>query len=133
VLQWLNLNLACDVQAKENCGSARWSVFMRIDSNNLGNLGPSQAGRSSETPAIVAPDKNGSGVGKTGTGADRVELSGFTGRVSESLQSDAASRAQRVSQLTAAVRSGTYKVDSLAVSRALIDQAIAPSGSGGTT
>jgi anti-sigma28 factor (negative regulator of flagellin synthesis) len=104
---------------------------MRIDSNNLGNLGPSQAERSGETPAIVSPGKNGS-AGKTGASADRVELSGFTGRVSESLQADAASRGQRVSQLAAAVRSGTYKLDSRAVSGAVVDDAISACGSGGT-
>jgi anti-sigma28 factor (negative regulator of flagellin synthesis) len=40
------------------------------------------------------------------------------------MQSDAASRTQRVAQLAAAVQSGTYQVDPMAVSRAIVDQAI---------
>ena len=105
---------------------------MRIyDSNQLGNLGTAQTGRSNETPSIVSPGKKDSGVGKSGTGADRVELSGFSGKVSQTLQADATSRAQRVSQIASAVRSGNYKVDSMAVSKAIINQAITTSGTSG--
>jgi flagellar biosynthesis anti-sigma factor FlgM len=98
--------------------------------NGVGNLGATQTGRS-ESPSVVSPGKSGSGSGKTGSSSDRVELSSFTGRMSQTMQADAASRAQRVSQIAAAVRSGTYKVDSMAVSKAIIDQAVASGTSGG--
>ena len=71
---------------------------------------------------IGASAKNGK---SSAADTDRVELSSFTGRISQTLAADSASRAQRVAQLKNAVQSGTYKADAQAVSRALVDQAIA--------
>jgi len=45
------------------------------------------------------------------------------------MQSDSANRSQRVAELAAAVRSGTYQVDPQAVSRAMVDHIIATSQS----
>jgi len=100
-----------------------------IDSNHLENTTSAQTGRSGDTSSVTSAGKNGSSAaGKTGGSADRVELSGFSGRVSQTLQTDASSRAQRVAQLSALVRSGKYQVDSKAVSKAIVDQAISGRG-----
>jgi len=64
------------------------------------------------------------------SGGDQTEFSGFLSRLSQNLQSDTTSRAQRVSQLAAAVQSGSYKVDSAALSRTLVDQAISAGSAG---
>jgi anti-sigma28 factor (negative regulator of flagellin synthesis) len=53
-----------------------------------------------------------------------VEISGLSGRIAETLEDQAGSRAQRIGTLTVALQAGTYKVDSQALSRALIDQAL---------
>jgi anti-sigma28 factor (negative regulator of flagellin synthesis) len=45
--------------------------------------------------------------------------------VSKTLAAGSSNRSQRVSELTQAVRSGTYQVDGAAVSRAMVDQALA--------
>jgi anti-sigma28 factor (negative regulator of flagellin synthesis) len=56
---------------------------------------------------------------------DTVQLSGFSGELSQTLQADASSRARRVSQIAAAVECGTYQVDAKAVGRAIINDALA--------
>jgi flagellar biosynthesis anti-sigma factor FlgM len=99
-----------------------------IDSNNLDNVTSAQTGRSGETSQIASSGKSGaSAAGKNGAG-DRVELSGFAGRVSQVMAQDASNRAERVAQLTAAVRSGSFQVDSAAVGRAMVKHAIASWG-----
>jgi flagellar biosynthesis anti-sigma factor FlgM len=65
--------------------------------------------------------KSGNQVSSEG---DQAEFSGFLSQLSRNLQTDSAGRAQRVSQLAAAVQSGSYKVDSAALSKTLVDQAI---------
>jgi anti-sigma28 factor (negative regulator of flagellin synthesis) len=69
-------------------------------------------------------------VSQVSSGGDQAEFSGFLSRLSQNLQSDTAGRAQRVSQLAAAVQSGSYKVDSASLSRTLVDQAIAAGSAG---
>src|ERR1039458_4789553 len=51
---------------------------------------------------------------------DSVQLSGFTDRLSQIMQEAATSRAQRITEMTAAVRSGSYQVDAKAVSQDLV-------------
>ena len=46
------------------------------------------------------------------------------------MQAASASRVERVAQLTASVQSGSYKVDSQALSHSMVSQAIS-SGTGG--
>jgi len=97
-----------------------------VDPNSLGNTLPVQTGRTGETQSVHPSGKGGS-VSKAGSGAsDSVQLSSLSGRISQSLETDSASRAHRVSQIAAAVQAGTYKVDASAVSRAIVDQSIVP-------
>ncbi|MEO8592004.1 MAG: flagellar biosynthesis anti-sigma factor FlgM [Candidatus Solibacter sp.] len=59
-----------------------------------------------------------------------MELSGFTDRLSRAMQDVSASRVQRLNELSAAVRSGSYQVDAKAVSHAMVSQAISSGSSG---
>jgi negative regulator of flagellin synthesis FlgM len=100
---------------------------MRIsDPNGLGQLASTQSGKAGETEAAKA--KTGSGSARPGAAGDRVELSSFSGRISESLLAASASRAQRVAELKAAVESGSYQPDPMAVGRSIIDHSLAVAG-----
>jgi flagellar biosynthesis anti-sigma factor FlgM len=95
---------------------------MRIDNNNPGSTGVGHTTGPAETQ-LTSPASKGSATNSPSS-ADGLQLSPFAGTLSEVMQSDAASRTQRVAQLAAAVQSGTYQVDPMAVSRAIVDQAI---------
>src|SRR5664279_6073098 len=95
-----------------------------VDSTNLGNTNPAQTGRTGDLRSIESGGKAGSAQRKGDSTSDSVELSSFTDRLSRTMQATAASRAQRVSELSQAVRSGTYQVDASAVSHALVSQAL---------
>jgi anti-sigma28 factor (negative regulator of flagellin synthesis) len=95
-----------------------------IDSNNFGNTAPAQTGYTGGTQSVNPSPKGGSRATGSVSGGDSVELSRFTGRIATGLQAALASREQRVRELASAVRSGNYQIDSQAVSRALVEQAI---------
>ncbi len=97
---------------------------MKINDNHLhgtaasaqtGGIQPGQSGRSD------AKSRNG------GQG-DRVDISSFAGQISQSLSAADSSRTAHVEAVAAAVRSGTYRVDSQALSRSIVDEALSPSG-----
>lgn len=96
-----------------------------VDTTNLGNTTPAQTGRAAELRSIDSGGKAGSVSKKGSATADSVQLSGFADRIAQTMQDAAVSRAQRVSELTAAVRSGSYQVDAKAVSHDIVSQAIA--------
>lgn len=101
-----------------------------VDSTNLGNAAPAQTGRTGGLQSIDSAGKNGSALRKSSSSADSVELSSFADRLSQTMQASSASRAQRISALTSAVRSGTYQVDPQAVSHSMVSQAISSSSGG---
>jgi flagellar biosynthesis anti-sigma factor FlgM len=101
-----------------------------VDSTNIGSAAAPQTGRAGGLQSIDSAGKNGSALRKGASGADSVELSSFADRLSQSMQAASASRVERVAQLTAAVQSGSYKVDSQALSHSMVSQAIS-SGTGG--
>jgi flagellar biosynthesis anti-sigma factor FlgM len=94
-----------------------------VDTNQPGNTIPLQSGRTGATRPVPAGESNGSS-GKVSQNSDSIELSGLSGRVSQTLQADSASRAEKVNQIAAAVQSGTYQVDAKAVSKAIVDHAL---------
>ena len=102
-----------------------------VDSNNLGNTNSAKTGRTEDPRSIDTAGKSGSAARKGSSGTDSVELSSLTDRISQTMQAAAASRSQRISELTAAVRSGSYQVDGKAISHALVNEAIS-SGLSGT-
>jgi anti-sigma28 factor (negative regulator of flagellin synthesis) len=89
----------------------------RINSNNpLSPTGPvSPATRTAETPAPAS----------TLPAQDGLQLSKSADTISRLAESDAANRAAKVSKLAAAGKSGSYKVESAAVSKAIVAQALA--------
>lgn len=101
-----------------------------VDSTNPGNTTPAKTGRTGELHSTDAAGKTGSPTRKDSVGSDSVELSGFTDRLSRTMQGAAVSRAQRVTELTAAVRSGSYLADAKAVSHSLVSEAISSGGNG---
>lgn len=106
-------------------------IKMRIvDSTNIGSTASPQAGRANGLQSIDLAEKNGSTLRKGPSATDSVELSSFTDRLSQTMQAASASRVERIAQLAAAVRSGSYKVDVQALSHSMVSQAIV-SGSGG--
>src|SRR5205809_7534387 len=92
-----------------------------VDNNNIGNTALGQTARTAETQP---GGSTGKGSAKVSSATDGIQISQFTGTLSKVLESDSTSRAQRVERLAAAVRSGTYQVDPMAVSRAIVDHAI---------
>ena len=99
---------------------------MRIQDNS--NVGPAALGQTAPAQGANSTAK-GSTVQPSSQTADGLELSNLAGSLSKIMQSDSASRAERVAQLTAAVRAGTYQVDPQAVSRAMVDHIISASQS----
>ena len=109
----------------------RQAIHMRIvDSTNLGNTVPAQTGRTGALQSIDQAGRNATTLRKSSSITDSVQLSGFADRLSQSMQAAAASRAQRIGELTAAVRSGTYHVDAKALSHSMVSQAISSGGGG---
>jgi len=95
---------------------------------------------SAVTPSNGAPslsranaNANGKAASASGSGSDSVQISGFAGQLSKTLQAGSSNRSQRVSEIAQAVRSGTYQVDGAAVSRAMVDQALSTSRSAGVS
>lgn len=101
-----------------------------VDSTNLGNTTSAQTGRTGALHSIDQAGKNGSAGRKAALTTDSVELSGFADRLSRTMQASAASRTQRIAELTAAVRSGNYRVDAQALSHSMVSQAISSGRSG---
>src|ERR1700686_1086995 len=94
-----------------------------VDSTNLGNTSSGQTGRAGEVRSTDPAGKAGS-ARRGSPRTDSVELSGSAGRLSRPTQESATSRAQHIGELTAAVRSGTYQVNTKAVSHAMVSRAI---------
>jgi anti-sigma28 factor (negative regulator of flagellin synthesis) len=97
---------------------------MRInDNSNLANNALGQTGRAAETESTGSSARSVAKAAPSET--DDLQLSRFAGALSQVIQTDSASRSQRVAQLAATVQSGSYQVDSLATSRAIVDYSIA--------
>jgi hypothetical protein len=97
---------------------------MRIDDRNLNGAAGLQTGRTPDTHAAErAGSTSGSQVSES-QGGDRVEISGTAGLVAQALGTGAAERAQRIQQLATDFRSGNYRPNSHATSRAMIQDAL---------
>ena len=92
---------------------------MKINQSPLDSPGASQLGRTT-----------GVGAGGAGTSAltrsdrDRVQLSDLSSLLLASGDAGASDRAARVQQLSSDVRAGRYQVDSVQLSRQMVDEAI---------
>jgi flagellar biosynthesis anti-sigma factor FlgM len=83
-----------------------------------------QTGKTDSTQSATAGRRGGQSLGSSGIGADGVELSGLAGRISKGLEAAEGSRAEYVNRIAESLRTGSYQVDSLAISRGLIDEAV---------
>ncbi len=101
-----------------------------VDSSNLGNAAPAQTGRAGALQSIDQAGKHGAASRKGASTDDSVQLSSFADRLSQSLQATATSRAQRISERTAAVRSGSYSIDAHTISHSMVSEAVSGGGSG---
>ncbi|MBZ5591154.1 MAG: hypothetical protein LAP39_02890 [Acidobacteriia bacterium] len=105
---------------------------MRVEDPNL------TAASIATTPAAAPAPGSAAGSTSERPGAnDRVELSGFAGRLGSALRSDAQARAQRVAALARDFQSGRLAWDSRQTSRALVNETLSasaaePGGQAGT-
>jgi flagellar biosynthesis anti-sigma factor FlgM len=95
---------------------------MKIYDHSLTGAAASEASRPQETHK--AGNSRESGRSSEATG-DRVEFSGHLGALSRAVSSDQSARSSRIEALSAQVAQGTYRPDSHAVSRGMIDEALA--------
>ena len=94
---------------------------MRINSRSEEIAASSQLPESKR----VSRDSQAAPAPAPGTGGqDRVELSDLFSRLARAIQKGAASHAQRIEQLAQALERGTYAVDEMAVSRAILESAL---------
>lgn len=82
---------------------------MRVDELSLSDQVSSTASRAAESQRIQVD--SAASQTAAGGGADRVDLSGLTGRISQTMQALAAQTAQRVGQLQKDFRAGRYQPD----------------------
>lgn len=93
-------------------------MSIQIYNDGLAGAGASQAARTQELSHAATGGQPASGAA---TGAeDQVQISSL----SSSLTSQASDRAARVAQLAAAYQSGQYQVNSVEVSRAMVNHAL---------
>ena len=94
---------------------------MRITNQNL--TGASTTG-TSNSQEIQKSGNSSSSSATAGAGGDTVELSSTLGSLSRAMQSFGSSRTSVVQSLAAQFQSGTYQVDSAAISRGMISEAL---------
>jgi len=96
---------------------------MRVYDRNLTGAAAAETGRTSETHG---PDRAGGNSRSVAAGdGDRVELSGSLERLSRAVASDASGRAAKVQNIAAQYQTGRYQADSVATSRALVNETLA--------
>jgi len=103
---------------------------MKIYDVNLTGTGAAETGAAQE--AQRAQREQGMGTagasGAGSTAADHIELSNTLNSLGRAISTYSSDRAAKVQALTAQYRSGTYSVNSLATSRAMVASALSPAG-----
>jgi anti-sigma28 factor (negative regulator of flagellin synthesis) len=104
-------------------------MSIRIQNDGLAGAAASETSRTQDTAQI------GNGTGRPGSrfdaSGDRVEISSLSGQIADASTSSQVAQANRVSKLAAMYQSGRYQVDSMAVSRAIVSQALQAGGTDG--
>lgn len=91
---------------------------MRVNEQNLTDQVASTASRAAESQRIQVDTGTSSGVSGGGA-ADRVDLSGLAGRISQTMQTLTSQSAQRVTELQKAFSSGQYQPDAQRLASAM--------------
>lgn len=93
---------------------------MRIDNRPLAENQAAESGQTSNLQELKRPGESSPHEARSGSGADRVELSLLAGGLARALSSAASERASRMEQLGREVERSGYQVDSRALSRAIV-------------
>ncbi|MGA2271186.1 MAG: flagellar biosynthesis anti-sigma factor FlgM [Bryobacteraceae bacterium] len=99
---------------------------MRVNDRNLTSASAAESGRSQETQKLNRTQGVKDGIATTDRSGDRVELSSTLEQLSRAMSAFGSERASRVQALAAQYRSGNYHVDSLAVARGMVSEALLP-------
>jgi anti-sigma28 factor (negative regulator of flagellin synthesis) len=104
-------------------------MSIRISNDGLTGTAASETSRTLDVVQIgSAGSRSGS---RTGASTDRVEISSLSGQIADASSASASAQANRVRQLAALYAGGRYRVDSTALSRAMVSQAVQTSSLGG--
>lgn len=98
---------------------------MRIYDRDLTGAAPAEAGRSAEAQKLGREGGLSGSRQSGGEGNDRVEFSNNLERLSRAMTSFGAQQANRVQELSTLYDSGQYKVEAAAVSKAMVESALA--------
>jgi flagellar biosynthesis anti-sigma factor FlgM len=93
---------------------------MKVTNQNL----TSTSGTGSTQEVQKPGSGSSSSRAKSGAGGDTVELSSTLGSLSRAMGSYSSSRDSQVQALAAQYQSGTYKVDSAAIGRGMVSEAL---------
>lgn len=100
-------------------------MSIQIYNDGLAGLGASETSRAQEVSRATTGGKPSSG--SAASGEDQVEISSL----SSTLAAQGSEHAARVQQLAAVYQSGNYQVNSMDVSKAMVDNALKAGGSEG--
>jgi flagellar biosynthesis anti-sigma factor FlgM len=95
---------------------------MKIYDRSLTGTAASEAGRTQEAHQTSQSRESGASSRAEG---DRVEFSGGLGSLARAVSSEQSGRSSRIQALSAQVAEGSYRPDSRAISRGMIDDALA--------
>jgi flagellar biosynthesis anti-sigma factor FlgM len=102
---------------------------MKIQNQN--DLGAVSSPGAKGTAGVEGSGRREAGRGVDKAGADRAELSGLAGKISEAVAKDAADRVAKVEQLRVQVAEGTYRADPAAISQGIVQDALANTATAG--
>ena len=99
-------------------------VGMKIYDQNISGTSASQTGRAQEAQNASRAGGGRAAGAKADTSGDQVEFSGSLSRLSRTLGTFDASRAERIQALAAQFQTGRYRPDSTGTSRGMITEAL---------
>ena len=99
-------------------------VAMKIYDQNISGTSASQTGRAQEAQNAGRAGAGKAGGGKVDPAGDQVEFSGTLSRLSRTLGTFDASRAERIQALAAQFQTGSYRPDPTGTSRGMITEAL---------
>ena len=130
--KWLMLKVNGElfmVVSAENVHLLHRPMSIRIQNDALSGSSAAETSRTQDVVQIGSHSSNA--ASRSGGPTDSVEISSLFNRISDASNSLEAAQNKRVNYLTQLYQSGRYQVDSAAVSRALVSQALGSSGTEG--
>ena len=95
-----------------------------IGSAEAGQLAATQAAKAQQAEQVASKGERSEPAAAVAPESDQVQLSDLTTGLSRVLGMENPERAARLERLAAEVQSGRYRVDALAVSQRLVDEAL---------